>query len=176
MVKENILEFEKRHSKNLIELNEWVEKVKLEEGKKPQTTEEVPVTEKDEEVPWEGVVFLENSELYKECGTMWNCDPLYEKLNKANLHDISYLKMLKKYLTDEELGNRLTFENRMLLETEKVIDDFVNRKEDKKIRKEINILEDRVRELKKTLRTETLDDKVNKIVDDLAFYNELINE
>jgi len=162
MVRENILEFERKHSKNLTELNEWVEKIKTKEDKTPKHAK--VSLEKKEPDPWGNPVLLEDSKLYKETGKLWDCDPLYKKINLASFEDISHLKVLSAYLTEAELKERLTYENYMLIETEKIIDEYLAHVEDKKVRDRIYRLKRELKDLEKSLQKPTVDDKVEEIL------------
>lgn len=162
MVSENILEFERKHSKNLVELNEWVEKIKNQElyELKPERNYEPDAFDKP--------VIIENSLLYKQTGKLWDCDPLYEKVNNCSFEEMSHLKVLACYLTKDELKDRLSFENYMLLETEVIIDKYLMHLEDRRTRARIAELR---RELKKTeakLKNPTVDDKVDEILSNMT--------
>jgi hypothetical protein len=180
MVKESILDFERRHSKNLIELNQWLETIKAEEGNyregkldldkyhTVQDKEEVEMYARMEERLQNKLnrvlVFLEDSDLTKECGILANCDPLYRKINSTIVEDMSLLKTLEGILTDEELKHRLTYENYMLLQTEKVIDDYLLRQKDKKTLEEITTLMDRIKTLEKSLNRPTMESKIQQLI------------
>ena len=159
---QNILEFERKHSKNLTELNEWVEKIKLQEEKVPKHSK--VHLEKTEPNLWGNPVLIEDSKLYNETGKLWDCDPLYKKINLASFEDISHLKVLSAYLTEAELKERLTYENYMLIETEKIIDEYLAHLEDRKVRDKIYRLRRELKDLEKSLQKPTVDDKVDQIL------------
>jgi len=113
-------------------------------------------------------VFVEDSYLYKNTGSLKNSDPLYKKIDETAFDDIIDLKVLQKYLTNEELKERLGFENYMLIETEKLIDDLLKRQKEKATREKISKLKREIKELEKKLTIPTVEDRVNKIVNDLT--------
>lgn len=160
MVRENILEFERKHSQNLIELNEWLEGIRKSEPRAP-----VKVN-KFIDVNQENGKFLEYSELYLKTGKLRDCDPLYKKINETAFEDMSHLKMLACYLTKQELKDRLSYENYMLLETEVIIDNYLIEVENKKVRNKIYKLRRELKELEKTLSKPTMEDQIEKIIND----------
>ena len=161
MVRENILEFERKHSKNLTELNEWVEKVKSKERRDPESE---PIAIPDPFWDKSEPVLLEESDLYKETGKLWDSDPLYKNINTSSLEDMAHLKVISKYLTKEELKERLIYENYMLLETEKVMDEYLLHLEDKKTMDRIARLKAALKETEAKLKKPTMDDKVEEIL------------
>jgi hypothetical protein len=72
--------------------------------------------------------------------------------------------MLSKYLTNNELKERLTYENYMLLETEKIIDDYIAHQKDRKTREKISKLRAELKTLEKSLSKPTVDDQVEEIL------------
>lgn len=160
MVRENILEFEKKHSKNLTELNTWLEKMKaIEKQPAPKPTHKEHV-----EVDLGKPDLIEDSKLFKECGSLAQSDPLYRKLNESPVESLTVLKMLSKYLTNKELKERLSFENYMLLETEKVIDKYILDRENKKTLNKIAKLRVELNSLEKSLTKPTTEEQIEKIL------------
>jgi len=161
MVRENILEFERKHSNNLTELNEWVERIKAQEVAPKHI--KVPL-EKEELDAWGSPVFIEDSALYKETGGLWDCDPLYKKINNSSFEEMSHLKVLDCYLTKSELKDRLSYENYMLLETEVIIDKYLIHLEDRRTRARIAELRHELKKAEAELKSPTMDDKVEEIL------------
>tara|TARA_R110000868_G_scaffold9099_7_gene46055 strand:+ start:519 stop:983 length:465 start_codon:yes stop_codon:yes gene_type:complete len=152
MVTENILEFEKKHSKNLIELNEWLDRIKDEQSNYQEIPDKEPLS-------YELKFLIEDSKLYKETGKLQDCDPLYEKMNKLFIADMSHLKVLACYLTNDELKDRLSYENYMLLETEVIIDRHLTRLEDKITRKRVAELRQELKETEAKLKNPSMNKK-----------------